>query len=267
MLGESFSYAAPADLFETLFNRALTHPELLQGAGSEREGLAQLYDYHVTKAIAPRVKPSSRPISESAIKLIILFEVTGQVAYERKYRNPVWPGGQSGVTVGIGYDLGYVTYEWLKSDWEGYLSTDQTESLKGACGLRGDAAHRSIRDFSAVSIPWDQAQSQFKSNLIPRYVGETLARLPNAEKLSNDSLGAMVSLVYNRGASFKVEKDRYREMRAIRGYMETEQYDLIPGQIRKMKRLWAGKKNMQGLLTRRDLEADLFERGLSRDNA
>ena len=45
-------------------------------------------------------------ISQAAIDLIVREEVSGKEVYERNYRRPEWPGGSSGVTIGIGYDVG-----------------------------------------------------------------------------------------------------------------------------------------------------------------
>jgi GH24 family phage-related lysozyme (muramidase) len=88
--------------------------------------------------------------------------------------------------------------------------------------------------------------------------------LPNTGKLSADSLGALVSLAYNRGASFDSEGTRYQEMRAIKADMAAKKYQDVPKQIRNMKRLWP---NVKGLRVRRDLEAQLFQDGLVEGHA
>jgi hypothetical protein len=113
---------------------------LLEATREFREGPALLLELFQSKAIAPRYKPSSRKISEDAVKLIIAFEVTSQAQYERKYQRPVWPRGQSGVTVGIGYDVGYATREWLHEDWKGVLSEAQLGQLEIACEVTGAPA-------------------------------------------------------------------------------------------------------------------------------
>lgn len=245
--------------FESLLQEVMNDPAALDATRTLREGLGELY---ATKAIAPRNEPSSRAISEGAIKLITMFEVTDRARYEAKFRQPIWPAGESGVTIGIGYDLGYVTSDWLNEDWEGRLGANELEALRKVCGLKGAAARQALSKVRDVTIPWDIADPQFRTNLLPRYVALTLARLPNADKLSNDSLGALVSLVYNRGASFRSDRPRYREMRMIRQHMTNEAYDDIPAQLRSMVRLWKDVPNMRGLVLRRELEARLFERGL-----
>lgn len=248
--------------FAELLARAKENPDLLRATSAEREGLAREYDYFSTKAIAPRVAPSGRAISKNAIDLIIVFEVTDQKTYMSRYQSATWPKGQSGVTIGIGYDLGYVTKAWLEEDWNGYATAATIEYFKEACGLQGSRAKARLAEFSKVIVSWQTAYDQFTKSLVPRYVGETLKTLPRASELSDDSLGALVSLIYNRGASFNADGDRYTEMRKIRAYMASGDFDLIPDQIISMKRLWVGKHGMAGLLVRRDLEAALFRDGL-----
>lgn len=250
---------AQSDAFDTLLRQAINDPSLLEATRTSREGFGEQYE---SRAIAPRTPLSSRAISEAAITLITTFEVTDRARYEAKFQQPIWPAGESGVTIGIGYDLGYVTADWLNEDWEARLADGELATLRKVCGLRAEEARDALAQVRDVAVPWDIADQQFRTRLLPRYVALTLARLPNTDKLSNDSLGALVSLVYNRGASFRKDGPRYREMRMIRQHMVNEAYDAIPAELRSMARLWTGVPNMRGLVLRRELEAALFERGL-----
>ncbi|WP_143450370.1 hypothetical protein [Janthinobacterium sp. BJB446] len=250
---------AQSDAFDTLLRQAINDPSLLEATRTSREGFGEQYE---SRAIAPRTPLSSRAISEAAITLITTFEVTDRARYEAKFQQPIWPAGESGVTIGIGYDLGYVTADWLNEDWEARLADGELATLRKVCGLTGGEARDALAQVRDVAVPWDIADQQFRTRLLPRYVALTLARLPNTDKLSNDSLGALVSLVYNRGASFRKDGPRYREMRMIRQHMVNEAYDAIPAELRSMARLWTDVPNMRGLVLRRELEAALFERGL-----
>ncbi|MCC7695762.1 hypothetical protein [Janthinobacterium sp. EB271-G4-7A] len=250
---------AQSDAFDTLLRQAINDPSLLEATRTSREGFGEQYE---SRAIAPRTPLSSRAISEAAITLITTFEVTDRARYEAKFQQPIWPAGESGVTIGIGYDLGYVTADWLNEDWEARLADGELATLRKVCGLRAEEARDALAQVRDVAVPWDIADQQFRTRLLPRYVALTLARLPNTDKLSDDSLGALVSLVYNRGASFRKDGLRYREMRMIRQHMVNEAYDAIPAELRAMARLWTGVPNMRGLVLRRELEAALFERGL-----
>ena len=62
-------------------------------------------------------KPSKR-----AIDLIVATEVTSQAYYEKKLRKPEWPGGASGVTIAVGYDLGYANEDKIRRDWTGKIA-------------------------------------------------------------------------------------------------------------------------------------------------
>jgi hypothetical protein len=201
-------------------------------------------------------------ISEKAIGMIVGFEVGSQAAYERLYRHPVWPGGASGVTVGIGYDLGYVSRPSLDSDWGRWLARANIELLGQACGVKGKAAQDWLPRLAAIGIPFASAIAVFRGVTLVQMAALTTAALPNAARLSPDSFGALVSLVYNRGASFRLPGGRYLEMRQIRDDIAAGDFARVPSRILGMKRIWQDEPDMRGLLRRRDLEAALFEEGL-----
>ena len=72
-----------------------------------------------------------------------------------------------------------------------------------------------------LDVPGDVAPKMIdsKGNLLPEYAARTRSALPNTGPLAPESFGALVSLVYNRGASFAAAGDRYAEMRAIHDCM------------------------------------------------
>jgi GH24 family phage-related lysozyme (muramidase) len=191
-------------------------------------------------------------LSEKAKKLILDFEGMDSP--------PGWPGGSSGVTIGIGYDLGYVTVDQFESDWGGYLSISQIESLRIVVGLKGIKAKNKVANFSDIKIKRADAEKVFLERTIPLTQLKTEHAFPVIDDLPADAQGALVSLVYNRGASMvdNSSQDRRREMRAIRDAVAVKDLKEIATQLRLMKRLWVGK-NLGGLLKRRDAEADLVE--------
>lgn len=200
-------------------------------------------------------------ISKAAFDLIVAEEVSSQKAYEKLYRHTEWPGASSGVTIGIGYDVGYSTPTRLKADWAGQIPDTMIAALSSACGITGAAAKPlAARLRSQVDIPWAAALHVFENVDMPRWTATVRAKLPNTELLSPDCLGALVSLAYNRGPSFDRAGDRYREMRAIKAHMAAKIFRAIPDEFRSMRRLWPALK---GLRDRREREARLFERGLA----
>lgn len=167
-----------------------------------------------------------------------------------------WPGESSGVTIGIGYDLGFATPEQFEEDWSPYLTGDEIERLKTAIKVSGEAAHQRASEFSDIKVKKDDAVEVFKNRTLPLYSDRTEEAFPGVDQLPANAQGALVSLVFNRGAG--MDGDRRKEMRAVRDAVAAGDLQEIANQIRAMKRLWDPNK-MGGLLKRRDAEADLVE--------
>lgn len=203
-------------------------------------------------------------ISQKAYDLIVYYETGGEAYYTKKLQSPTYPGGASGITIGIGYDLGYNTEKQFEKDWKKRLSSVDYNSLKLALGLKGKLANNYLNvinpNLKNITISWNNAGSVFKTNTIPRFVDITKKAFPGYDKLSPDAFGALVSLVFNRGSSLKGY--RRREMLNIHNKLKTakagdELNQYISDQILLMKRLWKGK-GLDGLLTRRNAEAKLI---------
>lgn len=202
-------------------------------------------------------------ISRASFDLIVDEEVSGRETYEKKYVHPEKPGGASGVTVAIGYDCGYYSSAQIRRDWTGRIPQSMVEALASCAGIKGDAAFAAcerVRD--NVAVPWDAAIAVFSNVSIPKYLASTRNALPNFDALPPDCKGSLLSLVYNRGASFTKPDDRYSEMRAIRAAMAAQTFASIPALLRRMKRLWT-TKSVRGVALRREHEARLFEQGLA----
>lgn len=80
------------------------------------------------------------PISQRAFDLIVAKEVTDEATYRRLYARPDWPGGSSGVTIGIGYDVGYTDRAKLHCDWDGVIAPEMIKALERAVGVTGKRA-------------------------------------------------------------------------------------------------------------------------------
>ena len=209
---------------------------------------------------APPAPPADLPeanlvVSRTSVEAIVAFEVSSESAYRRKYERPIWPGAASGVTIGIGYDLGYNTPAQIEKDWGGRLPDADVARLVTVAGKTGAAAQQARAAVADVVVPFAAAKEVFYTATLPRYARDTRKAYPGVEKLPPDAQGALLSLVYNRGASLG-PKDSRREMRAIRPLVEAQDLPGIAAQIRAMKRLW-DKAKLPGLHTRRDREAEL----------
>jgi len=192
-------------------------------------------------------------MTEKAKKLILSFE-----GLDQPYK---WPRGESGITIGRGYDLGYVTASECAADWADYLPKEHIETLKSAIGYKGEAARRIAYRYMNIFVSEESADAVFERNMLPKQMWRTIIAFPGVEELPADAQGALVSLVYNRGTA--MEGDRRMEMRTIRDAVKFGDLVTIVKQLRYMKRLWIGK-GLDGLLQRRDAEADLVESCIER---
>jgi GH24 family phage-related lysozyme (muramidase) len=165
-----------------------------------------------------------------------------------------WPGESSGITIGAGYDLGFCSAEQFEEDWGPYLSADEIERLKDVIGLSGDAAQQRAGEFRDIKIKQADAEQVFRERTLPDYSEQTEQAFPGVDQLPPKVQGALVSLIYNRGA--KMDGPKRTEMRAIRDAVAEGDLQKIADQLREMKRLWPDSR---GLRRRRDAEADLVE--------
>jgi len=167
-----------------------------------------------------------------------------------------WPGGASGITLGYGYDLGYISQQRFLADWGSILFVSEMRRLNRAVGKVGKEAAEVAPQFKEIHITKSQALEIFLARSVPRYWGMTCVAFPRVALLPSHVQGALFSLVYNRGGSMTGE--RRREMRAIQKAVASKDTEEIARQIRSMKRLWIGQ-GLDGLLTRREEEACLVE--------
>jgi hypothetical protein len=203
------------------------------------------------------VQEPELPISQKALDLIIKHEVGGgEPYYNKALKKPCYPGGASGVTIGVGYDLGYNSEEQFTADWGKVLTGDIFAKLAKCLGAKSTAAKSLISSVNDIEIPWESALKVFKESTLPRFVNETLKAFPGANELHPDAFGALVSLVFNRGAA--VTGKNREEMKNIRGLIAGKNYAAIAKEITNMKRIWVGK-GLDGLLRRRDEEAALIK--------
>lgn len=200
--------------------------------------------------------------SQDGEDLIVTEEDGGQLYYQKHYTHYEWPEGASGPTIGIGYDCGYSTAKEIHDAWSGILPDAMVASLMRAAGLKGQAAAEFVREHrNSVTITWDQAMAEFDSRELPKWEDLCRKAIPNYGLLPGDCAGAIDSLAYNRGAGgFNATGDRYREMRSIRNFIASKQFNLVPAQYLSMRRLWPVGGD---LWRRREHEAALFQRGLT----
>ena len=177
-----------------------------------------------------------------------------------------FPGGESGISLGYGCDIGAdpKSLEY----WRGILTDEQMNRLAAAKGKMGGAAADIARQFSDINVSKADALTVFMKKTLPLEIALTRKTYPGIELLPPTVLGAMTSIVYNRGPDLDPARPSRSEMREIKEVITQfantppENRDVkatlekIADQIQAMKRLWVGK-GLDGLLTRRDAEARL----------
>ncbi len=206
--------------------------------------------------IAPPRKTTSLECSRSSLEVIVELEVTSKAVYEKKYRRPTWPGGRSGVTIGIGYDLGVTDKAEIEADWSGRVSDVDLAALLAVQGVTGAAAKKLARSVARVEIPFGVAAVVFYQLTLPRFARSTRRTYPGVQRLPADAQGMMLSLIYNRGTSLAGE--RRTEMADIKKIIRDGGDDClerIAGRLDAMQRLWP---NLPGLRARRAREAEII---------
>jgi GH24 family phage-related lysozyme (muramidase) len=192
-------------------------------------------------------------ISQKSIDLIIESEGCDLI--------PNWPGGASGVTYGYGFDLGYNSEEQIKRDWAAHVNGNVLAFMVSCAGVKGETAKKRITTQTRVlKITSDAAREVFENRTLPRFIKLAQDTYPGFDELNEDTRGAIVSLVFNRGSSFGVQGqaswESRREMRELAPLILAKDYEGIAAKIKEMSRLWTGK-GLDGLIARRHNEAAL----------
>jgi len=194
--------------------------------------------------------------SSIGLEWIVKFEISSEAYYNRFLKHPTWPGGESGVTIGVGYDLGFVTVAQMRRDWGGKIADADLKKLEKVCGLKGEKAQTKVKLVSirTVSVSLESASRVFYTSSLPAFAKKCLKAYPGIEKLPADAQAAVLSLVFNRGT--RKSGSSRREMKAMESLVVSAELDGIAEQILSMKRLWQDR-GLDGLLRRREVEAEL----------
>lgn len=242
---------------------AVSHQPLPEAAEAAAPVLAPVQAaVEALETVTPTLEPPApadaweAACRRGAASLIVRWEVTSPSYYERRLRLPVWPGGASGVTWGIGYDGGHQTAPVIEGDWTAHPAVGR---LRGTAGLTGSRAKAVLPQYSDIPTPYDYAAVVFEERSLVEYTRRTERAFGDGFRaLSPNACAALVSLVYNRGAA--MTGDSRREMRNIRDQcVPAGDHPCIAREIRAMKRLWRGTVNEKGLSARRESEALVAE--------
>jgi len=191
---------------------------------------------------------------------VIQFETGGKNYYEKFLQRMTWPGGQSGITMGIGADLGYMSQQEFDSYFAKYFTLEERKLIEPVIGLKGEQARNILLRVKHIELSWTNASKAFVEWTLPKFWKMANDLWPGLDQLKEEAQIALVSLVFNRGAS--IAGPSRVEMKNIKELVLKKDYKGIAEQIRLMKRLWINK-NLDGLLSRREKEANMVEEGLA----
>lgn len=197
--------------------------------------------------------PYSLEVSRSGLDQLVAFEVSSPAYYEKKLRRPCWPGGESGVTIGIGYDVGVTSARQIDQDWRGELSDSAVDRLLTAQGITGVRAKQLARNLSDVEVPFDVAQTVFYRSTVPEFARRTLQVYPRVDRLPPDAQAMVLSLIYNRGT--RLTGPRRQHMAALKPLIASGDLEALAEQFELMAELWP---DLPGLRSRRRKEAAMI---------
>ncbi len=194
--------------------------------------------------------------SSVGLEWIVKFEISSEAYYNRYLKHPTWSGGESGVTIGVGYDLGFVTVAQMRRDWGGEIADADLKKLEKVCGLKGEKVQTKVKLVSirAVAVSLENASRVFYTSSLPAFAEKCLKAYPGIEKLPADAQAAVLSLVFDRGT--RKSGSSRREMKAMESLVVSADLNGVADQILSMKRLWQDR-GFDGLLRRREVEAEL----------
>jgi hypothetical protein len=168
---------------------------------------------------------------------------------------PYWPGGQSGVTLDPGVDLGYTDETLLVSCYDDLLSEREMQACLRARGIRGAKARRRIdrnERLRAIRITEDQATAIFEQVAVP-YWRAARRRWPEVEEAPPAVQTVVLSLCYNRGPS-------NGRLAVIGEPLRAGDYEALADVVGEMQ----DDHELVGIQQRRDTEAEHVRRGARR---
>lgn len=184
---------------------------------------------------------------------------------------PHHPGKNSGLTIGMGYDLKHHTAAELRRDWGDVLSEEQLKRLepytvrvnkkgKPIKPTKGSsAAVKATRD---IVVQYDDAVKVFEKKIQPVWEKRAYKIFPGLDTMDPYTQASVVSMVYNRGDSMKGKKGQMRgeHFMDIKKAVFERDTKKIAATIRAMKVDHKSKDTQLGLYRRREAEATNIEK-------
>ncbi len=217
--------------------------------------LRESFEAITPEPLPPPVPAGRQELDPAVVALVVRWEVGSPAQYTRKYKGVICPGGASGPTIGIGYDLGTQTPAAIRATWGWHPAVDE---LVTASGKTGPAACNAWRKAHlTIRVPYNDAIRVFSEHDWPKYSAMAARAYRNGwAGLSSFHKGSLTSNGYNRGFSFLGAKRT--ELVVIRDTCApNHDADCSAGQLRASCRVWDSQPAIRkGLCARRNDEAD-----------
>lgn len=215
--------------------------------------------YLAFSGFAGAATPGAHPATQCTRDLLVRWEITSESAYVRRYQSPIWPGGASGITWGVGYDGGHQAAPVILREWAAHAGAPRLSTTSGLIGQPARAALPGYRD---IVVPWAMAVDVLEASSIPRY--RAAARRAYGRHFDAAPPGvqcALTSETYNRGEA--MAGSRRAERREIRDRcLPARDAECVAQQLEASCRVWAADEiNGPGLCNRRRSEAAVIRAG------
>ncbi len=179
--------------------------------------------------------------------------------------HPYWPPGNSGITIGVGWDLGQHSESELRKEWSGLGAANLT-NLSIAVKKTGRAAEALLPEIKGIYIRRALSASVLEQSIRDVQYPLTLRLFPGTQLLPAEFQVVLLSVIFNRGVALGRDPDwrtakaldtRW-EMRKLQGDVARKDLFAIYLRLGTMKRIWESDPKQRGLPIRRKDEQHLI---------
>ncbi len=193
----------------------------------------------------PAPPAAALPIAPEAIDLLVQHEIGSEALYTRRYQGIACPGGHSGPTIGIGWDLGTQTRATILEEWAEH---PEVQRLAEAAGHTGPARCKAMqRKLGDIRVSYAQARRVFERYSLVKYYRIAHRSFGAEFEHAHPKVkGALTDTVYMRGGS--MNGSRRTELRHIRDHCLAPDNACTADQVQRQIRLWVGtdiERNMR----------------------
>jgi GH24 family phage-related lysozyme (muramidase) len=215
-------------------------------------GRTGLVDRPTWEALSPYLEAKLGERERLIANLLPAFQGDPEWVHQQEGHRggPYWPGGQSGVTLDPGVDLGHADPKLVERLYVPLLTPEQKLALTQVLGMTGERAKQGLADdpiLRGIRISSDQSDAVMPYAAQPYWNGisERFASL-KAQTTPAAVQTVFLSLAYNRGV-------QNRDLDSLRDPLSTSDWTGVADAIGRMQQ----DHELEGIRLRRRLEAAL----------